>query len=219
MSDLDATLQALFPTTMAPRYGPLAFLTDSGQRVLAAQDGFYLELRRVFTHVVGRLARSPLALPYGRVEPRLSLRLRGLAPLVWQFVGEARAHWPAEHAAWLSMGMSDKAYRYEPVATLAQGVGHIRYETPDLPRDRVLAVDMHSHGGEIPAFFSAQDNADSVDDTKLEIVVGGLRSASPSVACRLSVIAGLRIDLSGWMASVLDNEFVVADGKRVRGAI
>lgn len=90
MSDLDATLQALCPTTMVPRYRPLASLTDTGHRVLAVQDGFYLELRRVWAHVVVRLARCPIPLPYGTVQPGVRLRLRGLAGQVRRFVGEAR---------------------------------------------------------------------------------------------------------------------------------
>ena len=206
MNRLDAALFAACPTIMVPRYGAFEALMDHGHRFLSAADGIHLELRRPWLYTILPVATSAIPLPYGFAAPCVQFRLNGLRALIARFIDEARLASPLEHAAWLSMDIETGLLRYEPTDILSQGRGHIRYQRPSLPASRCLAVDLHSHG-RTSAFFSAADDADSVDDCKLEIVCGNLDTNTPSIVCRLSLL-GINLDYSAWLTSIMYSEFL-----------
>lgn len=202
MNRLDATLQAVCPTVMVPAYEPLEPLGEPGHRFLTAKDAEYLELRRSWVYAVLRGAPTAFPKPYGHMEPRVDFHLPGLMAHLAAFIAEAARVLPDEHAAWLSAPADGIGpLRYEPVEALSQSAVTVRYRRPALVgRDRVLAVDLHSHGcGE--AGFSEIDDVDALDDAKLEIVVGHLHLPRPSFACRFSAL-GLGLDYSKWLASL-----------------
>lgn len=205
-SSLDAMLQRVCPTIMAPRFEPFAPLATDGHRFVNSDAGLYLEVRRPWLSLLLPIADSAIPLPYGPVSPRVEFDFGlglDLAQHVARFIVEARSHQPDEHAAWLSYDRDAKALCYELVEAIERNGGHIRYARPTrLPGSRTLAVDLHSHGRHT-AFFSAEDDRDGLDDVKLEIVVGKLDVATPSFACRLSAL-GLRLNYTEWLTALLD---------------
>ena len=210
MNRLDAILQAECPTICVPRFGEFEPLTSHGHRFLSACDGLHIEISRPWLHTILPVASSSISLPYGEVAPRVQFRLRGLATFVQHFINEARQVSPNEHAAWLSVDATTGDLDYEATEVISQSGEHIRYRRPSLASGKVLAVDCHSHGVH-PAFFSGTDDTDSLDDAKLEIVVGHLGTDTPSFACRLSFL-GLSVDYSKWLTSLLYSESQYSEG-------
>ena len=58
---------------------------------------------------------------------------------------------------------------------------------PLLPHEH-LAVDLNSHGGDIPAFFSPEDDKDDSGEVKISVVVGNLNSDTISIEMRLCAL-------------------------------
>lgn len=201
MNALDKNLQSLFPTVMVPRFEPLAQMTANGQRLLAAKDGLWLEVRRSWLHLRLPLSSSPIPLPYGTLEATVQFAFgQELLPLIRRFEREARAAFPLEHAAWLVWDAASERLDYESVRITSQGRGYVRYERPGERPGRLPCVDLHSHGA-FPAGFSATDDTDD-DDTKLAIVFGNCDLIRPSVAARLCV-QGTHHDFSEWVNALL----------------
>ena len=202
MNRRDAILQHLCPTVMVPRFEAVAPMETIGHRYLMAQDGLYLDLQTPWLSLTVKTATNRTALPYGPVIEQLKLKFgNSLRSALRRFEREARTAAPIEHAAWLSFDGSDQSLHYESVQVLDASTDLIRYERPELPALRVLAVDIHSHG-HYAAGFSDEDDRDSLDDAKLEVVFGNLDRATPSVACRLSAL-GLHLDYSKWLSAFL----------------
>lgn len=202
MQRLDEVLLQTCPLIPAPRFSALERLRGCGHRYLAGTHGLYLELRREWLHALVAVAPSATPLPYGPVRPHVSLAFGPqLAELIDLFVARAVAAMPNEYAAWLSWDDTTRQLAFEPVEILDAGPRHVRYRRPPATKGRSLAVDIHSHGA-LPAFFSDEDDADALDDAKLEIVVGSLGSERYSVACRLSML-GVHIDYSEWLTALL----------------
>jgi len=186
MNHLDAILQQVAPTVMVPRYDKLDPLASNGHRYLAAADGLWLEVRRPWLHMVGKIADSEIPLPYGIVEPfnAYAFDARDLDPLIVRFELEARAALPNEHAAWALWDEAARRLVYAPVQTLHASAGGIAATRPRIAGNEHLAIDMHSHGI-LPAGFSATDDADDAGEVKISIVVGSLDRLRPTLATRL----------------------------------
>jgi PRTRC genetic system protein A len=203
LNHLDAILQTLCPTVMAPIHEGLSPLAEDGHRFVSARDGLHVELRRPWLHARWPVAESVIELPYGPADTFVHFAFGAeIATHLGRFIAEARAALPSEHACWLAFDRATGLLTYEGANVLSATSGHIEYRRPRLPANRVLAVDIHSHGSGRP-FFSVTDDADALDDAKLEIVVGHLDRLAPSVVCRLSLIGGLRVDYSNWLTALL----------------
>ena len=67
MHPADAALQQSFPSVLVPRFGALAPMERSGERLLIAANGIFLEIVRPWLRVVRRLGtfQYRTAIPYG----------------------------------------------------------------------------------------------------------------------------------------------------------
>jgi PRTRC genetic system protein A len=161
-------------------------MTRSGERLLIASDGVYLEVLRPWVRVVRRIAQYAvsIAVPYGKVEETTAL-LCGQIPaaLVAEFHAMARAALPNEVGAWIVWNSVTNEFRIVALPSLSHGPGHLVYERPRLADGEWLVVDCHSHGTS-PAFFSRTDNQDDKHDVKFALVLGHC-DRTPSVALRL----------------------------------
>lgn len=186
---LDAIVQSITPTVMAPCYGALQGLEECGQRYIAARDGLYLEVRRRWLHALWRVSSvRPASLPYGAVTPAIRL-LCGKPPkrFLARFKEAAREAFPLETAAWITWSATTGHFLYRTPEMRSRTRAHVAYERPVLEEGEYLVVDMHSHGG-YPAGFSAKDDADDRGEVKLSLVIGHCDQAQPSVAIRLSAL-------------------------------
>ncbi|EDT42974.1 PRTRC system protein A [Burkholderia ambifaria] len=186
MNPLDTVLQQSFPSVMVPSREAVVPMARSGERLLIASDGVYLEISRPWVHVVRRIAQYAVstAVPYGNVEETTEL-LCGQIPvtLVAEFHAMARAALPNEVGAWIVWNSVTGEFRIVALPSLSHGPGHLVYERPRLADDEWLVVDCHSHGtGQ--AFFSRTDNQDDKHDVKFALVLGHC-DRTPSVALRL----------------------------------
>jgi PRTRC genetic system protein A len=187
MNILDQTLQRSFPTVMVPRNESQPTMESAGERLLIAEDGVFIEIRRSWINLVRRIAQFtvPTAVPYGRVVESTKLSFDSIPPdLVGHFAAMARKAFPNETGAWIVWSASTRVFRLVPVHIISHDGGSLRYERPSLAGDEVLVVDCHSHGRH-PAYFSSTDNEDDRHDVKMALVIGNCDRPRPSIAARL----------------------------------
>jgi PRTRC genetic system protein A len=187
MNAADMVLQRSFPTVMVPRGEPVVPMVSVGERLLIAQNGVFLEIKRTWISMVRRIADFSVqtAIPYGDVVERTE-RICGHIPttLVGDFVSMARAAHPMETGAWIVWSASTRQFRLVSVKILSHTAGSLNYERPELGPDEVLVVDCHSHGRH-KAYFSVTDDEDDKHDIKFALVIGNCSSPVPSFALRL----------------------------------
>ncbi|MGF6988412.1 PRTRC genetic system protein A [Paraburkholderia atlantica] len=187
MNILDMTLQRSFPTVMVPRNETVAEMLTAGERLLIAENGVFLEVRRPWLSLVRQVAEFNVrtAIPYGRVTPSTRLLCETIpADLVGAFAEMARKAHPLETGAWIVWSPSTQAFRLAPVGIVTHTAGSLKYQPPTLAGDEVLVMDCHSHGRH-PAYFSSTDNDDDRHDVKMALVIGNCDRSTPSIAVRL----------------------------------
>ncbi|MBM5585033.1 PRTRC system protein A [Burkholderia pseudomallei] len=188
MNPVDTALQQSFPSVMVPSRECVPPMTRSGERLLIAADGVFLEVLRPWVRVVRRIAQYAVstAVPYGKVEETTALLCAQIpAALVAEFHAMARAALPNEVGAWIVWNSGTSAFRIVALPSLSHGPGHLVYERPRLADGEWLVVDCHSHGTGA-AFFSRTDNQDDKHDVKFALVLGHC-DRTPSVGLRLCV--------------------------------
>lgn len=149
MNILDMTLQRSFPTVMVPRNETVAEMLTAGERLLIAENGVFLEVRRPWLSLVRQVAEFNVrtAIPYGRVTPSTRLLCETIpADLVGAFAEMARKEHPLETGAWIVWSPSTQAFRLAPVGIVTHTAGSLKYQPPTLAGDEVLVMDCHSHG-------------------------------------------------------------------------
>jgi PRTRC genetic system protein A len=187
MNVLDTTLQQSFPTVMVPRKEPVAEMQAAGERLLMAENGVFLEIRRNWISLVRQIAQFHVrtAVPYGRVVESTRLTFDRIpVDLIGQFASMARQACPNETGAWIVWSSTTQAFRLAPVAIITHDSGSLKYEPPALAGDEELVMDCHSHGRH-PAYFSSTDNQDDRHDVKMALVIGNCDRSNPSIAARL----------------------------------
>lgn len=187
MHPADAALQQSFPSALVPRFGALAPMERSGERLLIAANGIFLEIVRPWLRVVRRLGtfQYRTAIPYGEAVEVTELRCERIpAGLIGEFAAMARAAHPKETGGWVVWNAASLEFRLVPVGILEHSGGHLKYERPVVAAGDVLVVDCHSHG-RYPAYFSATDDDDDQHDVKFAFVLGNCHALTPSMALRL----------------------------------
>ncbi|ABE47360.1 PRTRC system protein A [Polaromonas sp. JS666] len=193
---MDAIIQSQFPTVLAPRFEALSPLETTGDRFILTRHQVLMEVSRPWLHAIQAIS-APFArqTPYG-AGPRLGIKLRcGPVPkaLLDRFVLQARAATPMETAAWIVWEAETCQFRYLPLANISVSAGHVKFERPQLEDGVHLVMDIHSHG-ELPAFFSEQDNADDADQLCISAVLGRVSDETPQFVSRLSML-GVAVNL------------------------
>jgi PRTRC genetic system protein A len=187
MNILDLTLQRSFPTVMVPRGEPVSAMESAGERLLIAENGVFLEIRRSWISLVRRIAQFDVQtpVPYGRAAESTAVCFGSIpAELVGQFSVMARKAVPNETGAWIVWSASTRAFRLVPVLIISHDADSLQYDRPSLSGDEVLVVDCHSHGRH-PAYFSSKDDKDDRHDVKMALVIGNCDRPQPSIAARL----------------------------------
>lgn len=197
----DEALQRACPVLAAPLYGVLPAM-ESGQRVIVASNGVFLQVKRDWLDCIERIGGTDAALPlpYGTITPSVWFTF-GTIPiaLLDVFIAAGRAGLPNEIAGGLIYSAQRRTLRlaiFEAVRSTAHG---IEYRMPPLARDESLAVDLHTHGL-LPAFWSATDNRDD-RSVKVAGVFGNLDREEPSAAFRLVLNGMYRPLAHPWEAA------------------
>ncbi|MGF6267392.1 PRTRC genetic system protein A [Paraburkholderia youngii] len=183
----DLMLQRSFPTVMVPRNEAVTEMQTAGERLLIAENGVFLEVRRPWLSLVRQISEFNVrtAIPYGRVTSSTRLLCETIpADLVGAFAEMARKAHPMETGAWIVWSPSTQAFRLAPVGIVTHTGGSLKYQPPALAGDEVLVMDCHSHGRH-PAYFSSTDNDDDRHDVKMALVIGNCDRSTPSIAVRL----------------------------------
>jgi PRTRC genetic system protein A len=219
MDSRDATLQALTPTVMVPRFGAFEPLSQPGHRFLAASNGEYLELRRAWIYTRVQIAQgSVVAKPYGAVTECIDWLCPPIPLFLFErFARVAREHCPLEAAGWITWNQHSGQFAFREVDVRQASASYIHFDRPRLEEGEHLVVDLHSHGlGK--AFFSVTDNLDDRGEVKLSIVFGHCQERTLSAVHRLCLL-GKFVPMQ--LASATDNglTFKVASLERKRYAM
>ncbi len=151
----------------------------TGHGLAIGNDGVMLILRRAWLALDVPLTPPISAyLPYGSAgEPRADLRC-GLIPRehLVSILEHFYAALPNEAAGFVLWNEATKAFSLHFPAIDEATPSRLVYRTPVLAPDWHVVCDIHSHGSG-RAFFSATDDADDADATKIAIVIGRLDHA------------------------------------------
>lgn len=185
MDKRDAVLQASMPTVMMPRHGPLEPSTKMGERVIIAQNGVFLEIKRVWGRFIRPIAPAiTMHLPYGNCGAATEWNIAPLpVPLLHEFNKHAAAQCKTEVGASIIWN-EVSGYRLAPVQVLESTASHLHFIRAALAPNEHLVVDCHSHARG-RAFFSSTDNDDDAFDVKVSYVVGNCDRDEKSTAMRL----------------------------------
>lgn len=160
----------------------------SGHGLAVGADGVMLILRRPWL-ALDVPVTPPIAayLPYGSVGMRRADLRCGLIPRVHleETLDFFRAELPNEGATCILWNEMTKQFAVNfPIIDEATP-SRLVYRPPVLPPDWHMVCDIHSHGRG-SAFFSATDDADDAQSTKISIVIGRLdHPDGPVMASRL----------------------------------
>lgn len=192
---VDLMLQRHAPVEVVPVYGEFEALSGIGHRFLLARDGLWLESRRAWAYVRWPIAQSrKVSIPAGELQKEAKLSFGKLPRwLVEDFSSLARDASPAEVGAVVVWDEETGEFELLGTKTLQSGIGHLRYERPEVPPKRHIVMDLHSHGP-LKAYFSKTDVADTGSEVVICVVVGTVDEA---VSVRVSLFAcGLQIPVA-----------------------
>lgn len=186
MNHIDQVFQQSFPSIMVPKLEAVAPMKLTGERLLIAANGVFLEIDRPWIRIVRRIATysEKTSIPYGEMLDVTELRCPPVPPeLVAQFYAMTRQALPNEVGAWIIWDKVTGLFRLVPLMPISHSPEHLHYERPQLRAGEFVVVDCHSHG-RAQAFFSPEDNDDDQYDVKFALVLGHCHR-HPSTAMRL----------------------------------
>ncbi len=187
MDSRDVALQSVMPTVMVPRFSELEELDTSGNRILMASNGVWLEVCR--TWLYARMPIAPPALipvPYGEVSAELRFGFGKLpTAMVSQFIELARIRSPNECAAWIVWNQRTGKWSLRMLEERSVGPGHVEVVRPALAEDEHMILDLHSHGLSDAYFSSTDDYDDGRGEVKIAGVIGNLNKPEVTASFRL----------------------------------
>lgn len=208
MHRLDLALSKSFPVVQMPRYGDFDRLTTNGQRLLIANCGVFVEIRRDWLYAVQAcgVIVPQVRIPYGAATPTVELAFGSAPePLVEDFIELAREVAPVETAGAITFDAESRRLFLRACDIQSATPASVEYRLPALAGSESLAIDIHSHG-RLPAFFSGQDDHDDRSATKIAIVVGKVDTPSPEICARLC-LNGIFVPLSYPALSPVTDEW------------
>ncbi|KVM05510.1 PRTRC system protein A [Burkholderia ubonensis] len=206
---LDEALFDSAPVAAVPRHAEFAPLLDVGHRFLLAAEGLFVEIRRPWLHLIQSIAQIEGAgprPPYGSLDAKIEFafgRISAAEQHLRRFASDAAKVAPNEHAAWIVWNDTSKELVYREVEVTSSTPTKITINRPALADDESLAFDLHSHGAGL-ASFSPTDDADDAGEVKIAGVIGGVGTATPSVAfrlCALGKMITLRVPVQAFFPS------------------
>ena len=169
----DQVLQSSMPMVMAPVFGQLPTLAVGAKRLIAANDGIYIEMRTPVLWACQLVQAMPM--PYGQQQAFLNLKHGPmLAPALSLFMRQAAQACPNEHAA---MVVADQqGYDLQALSIASSTPVSVTYCQEDIDDD-ALVIDIHSHG-DLDAFFSNTDDESDLSrrGPYIAVVVGKCRT-------------------------------------------
>jgi|JI10StandDraft_1071094.scaffolds.fasta_scaffold85672_6 PRTRC genetic system protein A len=192
---IDLMLQRHAPVEFVPVYGQFERLDSVGHRFLVARDGLWLEVRRAWAYIRWPIAQSrKVPIPAGELTREVDLKFGRLPRwLVDDFVEMANEASPAEVGAVGVWDEGTESFELMFTRTLQSGIGHLRYQRPEVAEGRHIVMDLHSHG-QLKAYFSKTDLADTGSEVVICVVVGTVNDV---VSVKASLFAcGLQIPVA-----------------------
>lgn len=173
MNKRDLLIEKYFPTVMAPKYEEITPCEHGMTRLIIAEDGLYIETKRVWGSLIKKLWHSDRKLPYGRMEEvdTFIYAVRKAQSIIQEEVIPIAAGFADNNQEWAGQIVyTTKGFKYLPVEFEATSV-KASYELPKLAEGEEYFMDIHSHG-KMPPFFSPIDNEDDKGGVRVCLVLG-----------------------------------------------
>lgn len=159
----------------------------AGHGFIVGRDGMMLILRRPWLALDWRVTEGPEChAPYGEVGADGVVMRCGLIP--GELFEQARQHFaaalPNEAAAFILWNDQTREFALEFPTIDEATPSRLVYRTPQPGPDWHVVVDIHSHGRG-GAFFSATDNIDDANATKIAMVMGRFDLPEVQIVTRL----------------------------------
>jgi len=184
----DIALQLSCPVTSAPKFSDLAPLDRSGERIVLASNGSFLEVNRPWVRVITKVGPALIAtVPFGEMKELVQYKA-GKVPraLLEQFIEWSQRESHVEIGGIITWDENTGEYALLRSKSNHATSGHLAYELPPLAQGVHVIVDCHSHSHN-PAFFSDEDDEDDINALKFAFVVGHCDTNKPTTAARLCV--------------------------------
>lgn len=184
----DLMLQLACPVTSMPKFSSLAQLDTTGERIVIAANGTFLEVRRRWARIVSQVGPSlEMTVPFGEMSECVEYKA-GKIPraLLAEFVTWSQKDCDVEIGAIIVWNEHTGEYALMRVKSQHATSGSLTYELPQLDDGVHVIVDCHSHSHH-GAFFSSVDNRDDQHAVKYSFVVGNCDTSNPTTAARLCV--------------------------------
>jgi PRTRC genetic system protein A len=186
LEPMDRVVLGQCPMVMAPIHGDLVGCEPGQRRLVAAEDGVWVEARTEGIHFRGRLACVPM--PYGRIDGFCRLA-GGMIPAAMREEIFSRARETAEEVACVVVwSRSARQYCLIWPDVGSASAGHITYSSWADTDDLSLVVDIHSHGFGAAYFSRIDDESDrGIYEPHLSVVLGRCDQPEFEIATRFCV--------------------------------
>ncbi len=187
LSVKDRMLLAQMPLVAVPTETQVERLDKNGQRLLLADNGIFIELRRDWLYAIRRCGglHPDLQTPFGAVHEVTELAGKRIPrSLIDAFVEQARAASPQEVGAVITYDLASEAWALRMSRSVSASAVALSYELPDLASNEHRVVDIHSHG-EGPAFLSPKDRKDTRGATAVVMVAGNVSAPKADIIAYL----------------------------------
>jgi PRTRC genetic system protein A len=188
MDKRDVALQLSCSVISMPMYSPLAPLVTSGERIIMARNGTFLEVRRPWARIVTQVGPAlATTVPFGSVDEVVEYTAGKLPRwLLGEFAEWAQEQNNVEIGAVITWNETTGEYLLRRSKSNHATSGSLDYELPQLAEGEHIVVDCHSHSHH-HAFFSPVDDRDDCHAVKFAFVVGNCDTANPTTMTRLCV--------------------------------
>ncbi|MGP1715747.1 MAG: PRTRC system protein A [Methylophilus sp.] len=156
----------------APVIGELPPIENSGQRVVVAKNGVFIQFVGNWLEVIKRVGNISASVPYGSIEEKIDLRFKKFPrEMFTQFHEQAKASFPNEAFAYIHWNRETNQICLVPGVVLKATGDEISYGRVDIEDGWQCIGDIHSHPNSI-AFYSELDNDDDKTGVKCSFVMG-----------------------------------------------
>lgn len=161
-----------------PVHGHHIGLQEDGDRLLLANNGLFMEVRRPWIEGTVKIAPAlPVSVPWGAANQSVRL-LCGIPPdfLLKEFLSFARQHDPIECGAILTWKETGE-WRIRYLESEFADEDHLSFVRPTLNDGEHFVVDIHSHGRHAANFSHTDNKQDSIGELKISGVFGCVSSS------------------------------------------
>lgn len=196
-----AALAEAMPLLIQPYQGKSSAIDEilnsrANEALILGNNGLYMIVTRPWVTAIIPIFSHDIPAPYGAVEPGISLRCNIIPEeLIEESIRIFTEALPNESGTFIIWHEDKKTFRLESTNEITATPSHLHYYQPVLSSKEHIVLDMHSHGT-APAFWSATDDQDDRNHTRICAVLGSLDQGRENITSKVRFCCkGITINL------------------------